>query len=91
MGQEVKTAIVTTRHHLWNSTVVSYNVGEKNTLDGLSFAMLGIETGDKDRFEVTVKRLPRLSRGPRFPKNPWEEKRKRIARRMARRKQKPTL
>lgn len=84
---EIKAAIVTTRHHHWNSTVVSYNVGKDNGLYGLPFHLLGVDVGDEDRFKVTVERLPRLSRKPRFPKNLFEEKRKRIARRIARRKQ----
>jgi hypothetical protein len=32
---------------------------------------MGFECGEGDRFQVTVRRLPRLMRGPRFPRNPF--------------------
>lgn len=39
--------------------------------------LLAEDVGVGDRFLVTVERLPRLARGPRFPANPWARKSRR--------------
>lgn len=82
---ERKEIVVTTRRIHFGVTcgehgTVAYEWGKSpdgNGLYGLPFSALGVEIGDGDRFKVTVERLRRKAKGPRFPKNPWLRRRSR--------------
>lgn len=70
-------AVVQIRHHfssMGRSDV--YELPDGGSYGGLSLGALGFETGEGDRFLVTVERLPRIATGPRFRANPWKWKRR---------------